>query len=123
MDKEKRNQLRAESDKILMARMGVFQLKNNINGKILLGSSSNPESKMGRIRMELNDGSYFNRSLQEDWRQYGEESFTFELLDRLEPVEGQSLADSALELEVMLELWLEKLQPYGEKGYNRIRGC
>jgi hypothetical protein len=101
--------------------MGVFQVKNNVNGKILLGSGSAPESKMGRIRIELNNNSYFNRSLQEDWLKYGAENFEFTIIDRLEPIEGQSLADSLVELEVMLELWLEKLAPYGEKGYNRIK--
>ena len=121
MDKEKRNQLRSKCDLIQMTRMGVFQIKNNVNGKILLGSGSAPESKMGRIRIELNNNSYFNRSLQEDWLKYGEDNFTFAVIDRLDPIEGQSLADSLVELEVMLELWLEKLGPYGEKGYNRTK--
>jgi len=122
MDKEKRNQLRAESDRIIMNRMGVFQIRNKVNGKILLGASSHPENKMEWIKKDLNQGKYYLRSLQEDWRQYGEKNFAFEVIDRLEPIEGQSMADAALELEVMLELWLEKLQPYGDRGYNRKPG-
>jgi hypothetical protein len=34
----------------------------------------------------------------------------------------QTAADNVKDLKLLEEMWLEKLQPFGEKGYNRRRG-
>ena len=56
--------------------------------------------------------------LLEDWRRYGPDSFSFEILDVL-PESDEPRADPKEELGVLESLWLERLQPYGEAGYNR----
>jgi hypothetical protein len=119
MDKSRRKELVNESARKLSAQMGVYQIKNNANGKIYLGSSSNPDTKLLVRKGELQGGNFFIRELQEDWKKFGEENFSFEVLERLEPKDGQSMADNTEDLQALLELLLEKLQPYGERGYHK----
>jgi len=56
-----------------------------------------------------------------DWNTLGEEQFVFEVLKQLKPAEEPG-RNGWKELEKMEQRWLEKLQPYGERGYNQIPG-
>jgi len=100
--------------------MGIYQIKNLINGKIFLGSSKNLHGKSNSYKFQLNSGLHINRELQEDYSKYGEDNFTFEVLDKLEPRDDPSYNYDD-DLKTLEELWLEKLQPYGEKGYHKIK--
>lgn len=102
---------------------GVFQVKNTVNGKLLLGSSLNLEGALNGHKFTLKIGSHRNKGLQNDWNEYGAESFVFEILETVQVREDPNfnLGD---ELTLLEMIWLEKLQPFGEKGYNlndRIR--
>ena len=59
-----------------------------------------------------------NKALQQDWNAASPNDFTFEVLEYLEPQDKPGY-DYHEDLAVLEELWLEKLQPYGEKGYNK----
>jgi len=98
--------------------MGVLQIKNMVNGKLLIVSCFNLDGKINSHRFQLTRGVHRNPELQKDWNQYGPESFSFEVLDRLEPAEDPA-RDYAEELKTLEEMWLEKLRPYGDSGYNR----
>ncbi len=95
--------------------VGVYQISNLINNKVLIGASMNLEGILNRHKFELKMGSHKNIDLQKDWNEFGEEKFTFEILEEIEQREGLDLTK---ELEFLENLWLEKLQPFGEKGYN-----
>ncbi len=102
---------------------GVFQIQNKVNGKVLLGSSLNLEGALNGHRFTLKIGSHRNKALQEDWNQYGEENFVFEVLETIQ-VKDDPNFNLSDELTLLEMIWLEKLQPVGEKGYNlneRIR--
>ena len=60
---------------------GVFQIKNTANGKVLLGSSLNLEGPLNGHRFMLKIGSHHNKVLQQEWNEYGEEHFVFEILE------------------------------------------
>ncbi|UFS70347.1 metalloregulator ArsR/SmtB family transcription factor [Geomonas sp. RF6] len=101
--------------------MGIYQIRNKVNGKIYVGSSRNLEGTRNSRLFQLRMGKIvFNRELQADVTEYGADSFEFTTVDVLDTGKGagdvpQRLA--ALELE-----WLAKLQPFGERGYNSERG-
>lgn len=97
--------------------MGVFQIRNTKNEKVFVDSSTNIPGKINRYRFALKAGSHKSRSLQAEWNEFGEEAFEFETLEPLEPRDDQNY-DYAADLLVLEDLWLEKLEPYGEKGYN-----
>ena len=98
--------------------MGVYQLKNLANGKILIGSSKNLPARKNRFEMELTYGGFTIKELQKDFEQYGKENFLFEILDKLEPKEDPAY-NYTEDLKTLEELWIEKLQPFNEKGYNK----
>jgi hypothetical protein len=47
----------------------------------------------------------------------GANAFTFEVLDTLTAPPDQPGYDPADDLRVLEALWLERLQPFGERGY------
>jgi len=102
---------------------GIYQVKNLANGKVLLGSSLNLEGPLNRHRFMLKIGSHTNKALQKDWDELGPEKFSFDVLEEVQRKEDPNfnLKD---ELTLLEMVWLEKLQPFGERGYNlneRIR--
>ena len=98
--------------------MGVYAVRNRANGKVLVGSSLNLQGMLNRIRFELATGIHRTYpALQEDWNRHGADSFAFEVLDVLPPQEEPG-TDPKEELRVLESLWLERLRPYGEAGYN-----
>ena len=97
---------------------GVFMVKNTSNGKVLLGSSRNLEGPLNSHRFMLLIGKHENEALQKDWLAFGEDSFVFEILE-IVPESGDPVFNLDDELTLLEEIWLEKLQPFGERGYNK----
>lgn len=101
--------------------MGVYQIRNKANGKIQLLSSLNLDGALNRFQFDLKMGltmGPWKRELKEDLARYGPENLVFEVLDRLKPVE-EPQHDYKEDLKTLEELWLEKLQPYAERGYHK----
>lgn len=94
---------------------GVYQIRNDRNGKIFITSGRNI-SKLKGVKFELNFGNYKNKALQEEWKQYGEEAFVFEILESFK--EDENAVGITRTLKKLERKWIEKLQPFGEKGYN-----
>lgn len=102
---------------------GVFQVKNTVNGKILLGSSLNLEGVFNSHRFKLTSGLHPNRELQKEWNLFGPDAFAFETLELVRETDDPNFNVDD-ELTLLEQIWLEKLQPFGERGYNagsRIR--
>jgi biotin operon repressor len=102
---------------------GIFQVKNNVNGKVLLGSSLNLEGPLNSHKFMLKIGRHRNEALQKEWNEYGPDKFVFEILEIVK-VKDDANFNLSDELTLLEQIWLEKLQPFGERGYNidtRIR--
>ncbi|MFU1795297.1 DUF2087 domain-containing protein [Paenibacillus azoreducens] len=104
--------------------MGVLQIRNKENGKIYVTSGMNLPGVINGQKAKLSSDFHVSPSLQKDWKELGEEAFAFEILEELKP-DPQAANDLSQQkiytekVKKMEEKWLEKLQPYGEKGYNR----
>ena len=96
---------------------GVYQIRNTVNGKAFVGSSVNLPAILNRHRTELRAGGHRNRELQKEWAEFGPDAFEFEVLDTLAPHERADY-DASADLRALEELWLDKLSPFGERGYN-----
>ncbi len=96
---------------------GVFQVKNTENGKVLLGSSLNLDGPLNSHKFMLTIGSHQNKELQKEWNEYGPDKFEFKILEVVKVKEDSSfnLLD---ELTLLEQIWLEKLNPFGKRGYN-----
>ena len=97
--------------------MGVYQIQNLANEKIFVGAALNLPGIINSNKTQLRAGNHPNKRLQAEWNEYGSDRFAFEVLDELSASEGPD-HDYKAELAFLEELWLERLEPYGEKGYN-----
>ena len=97
--------------------MGVFRVRNTADGRSLVGTSVDLPAMLNRQRAQLRLGAHPNRALQKDWNELGAETFEFEILDTLTPPDGPDY-DPSGDLRVLEDLWLEKLSPFDDRGYN-----
>jgi hypothetical protein len=97
--------------------MGVFRVRNLLNGKSLLGASPDLPGMLNRQRFQLAAGGHPDRALQQDWREFGPDAFEFETLDTLAPPKEPG-HDSAADLRELERLWLERLGRPGQPGYR-----
>ncbi len=98
-------------------RAGIFQVKNTANGKILLGSSLNLEGPLNSHKFMLTIGRHRNEELQGEWNEFGAHNFVFEILDVI-TIKDDPDFNLSDELTLLEEIWLEKLRPFHERGYN-----
>ena len=96
---------------------GVFRVRNTATGKSLVGSSANLPGTLNRHRFQLERGSHPSKELQADWNTLGPDAFEFEVLDQLKPSDKPDY-DATEDLQVLKELWIEKLKATGELLYR-----
>lgn len=87
---------------------GVYRVLNTRTGRALVGASPDAPAMLNRQRAQLRMGTHPNRALQGDWEADGPEAFELEVLDLL-PAKDRPDYDPAEELDMLEQLWLEKL--------------
>src|SRR4051794_9668136 len=97
--------------------MGVFQIRNKKDDKVFVDSSLNVPGKINRHIFALKAGLHAAKRLQLAWNELGEDSFEFEVLEDVLPRTDTNY-DYAADVQTLEDLWLEKLQPFGDNGYN-----
>ena len=97
--------------------LGVFLIRNNLTDKVLVAAGLDLHGLINRHKFQLTDGSHANKQLQSDWNEFGPRNFAFEIVDELSPRAGDEI-DYRAEVAFLEKLWLEKLKPFGERGYN-----
>lgn len=115
MDKDRRKELK-EAYKQVKIFMGVYQITNKTNGKVYIDSCPNLKNKWITLQGQLEMGMFANFQLQKDWKELGAGVFTYEVLEKKDASE---VNDRRWELKQMKKPWLEKMQPYGDRGYNK----
>ena len=98
-------------------KMGIFQIRHLPTGRVFVVSARNLQGIMNSHRFQLRFGSHPNKRLQADWKADGPDAFAFEVLDELAPVDALG-KDAGADLADLESLWLDKLEPYGDRGYN-----
>ena len=98
--------------------MGIFRVRNLVNGRSFIGSTANLPAMLNRQRAQLSMGVHANRVLQKEWDELGSKAFEFDVLDELIPPD-QPNYDPTADLQVLEELWLDRISPYDERGYNK----
>jgi len=101
--------------------MGVYQISSKVNGRLFIDSSKNLAGSRTSRMFQLKMGKIvFSPELQKDLIEFGADNFEFsvlEVLPKTEPGENIERLLTALKLK-----WQEKMQPFGERGYNSLRG-
>lgn len=97
--------------------MGIFQIKNLDSGKIFLDWSLNLPGSLNRHLFQLEMGSLRNHELQADFSRLGKQAFELSIVDRLDPTDEPD-RNYTEDLKSLLALWIEKLDPTGDRGYH-----
>lgn len=61
--------------------IGIYKIKNNVNGKFYIGQSIDVEKRWKRHIWELNNCRHENRHLNNSWSKYGQSNFSFQILE------------------------------------------
>lgn len=94
---------------------GVYVIRNTLNNRLLLDASPDLKSIKNRFDFAKATGSCVDMKLQKDWAEHGSEQFVFEVLEELEKGETQSQKEFKADIDVLKEIWAEKLS--GETLY------
>jgi hypothetical protein len=89
--------------KLLKFKMGVYQIRNQVNGKIFIGSSLDLVACWNAQKFQLDFGLHQNSALQADWKTFGSGSFIYEILEELTPSDEKKL-DYRREVKVLEDL-------------------
>ncbi|MEY4563334.1 MAG: hypothetical protein RLZZ618_2611 [Pseudomonadota bacterium] len=103
--------------KLALPPMGVFCIRNLVNGRQFVERSMNLTGSLNRHRMELHAGVHRHRELMTDWRVHGEAQFVFEVLDQVKERPEPDF-NYAQETEDLLARWQAKL-PMGSAASYR----
>jgi hypothetical protein len=96
---------------------GIAVIRNTASGRVLLLAGRDIPALLNRHRAQLRFGAHRNAELQRDWATQGEQAFAVEIVDTLAPKDTPDY-DPGDDLRALEALWLEKLTPFGEMGYN-----
>lgn len=108
MEKNDRKAL-VDSYKNRLLAGGVFLIRNEKNGKVLLQQTPDLRSMQNRFAFsQSTDGCIF-MTLQQDWKEYGGSAFHFEVLEEVKQQEIQTKQEFLEELAMTEEVWREKL--------------
>jgi bifunctional DNA-binding transcriptional regulator/antitoxin component of YhaV-PrlF toxin-antitoxin module len=89
---------------------GIYKITNIENKKVYIGSSINIWDRYKEHRKTLRRNKHHSKHLQKSWNKYGEDSFTFEVIEIVYD------KDNLIERE---QYWMDKYESYNdEKGYN-----
>ena len=97
--------------------MGAFQIKNNINGKIFIGSSLDLKAIWHAQKLQLDIGIHPNSKLQKDWKDYGSENFSYEILEEIKNVEEKDI-NYANEIKILEHFMHEQTRSQSFKRQN-----
>lgn len=88
---------------------GVFRIVNTKTGKYLLASDIDIRGSRNRFNFSVSTGSCVQMKLQKDWDDFGAGAFVFEILEELEKNSEQELNAFREDLNLLEEMWREKL--------------
>jgi group I intron endonuclease len=101
--------------------IGVFQIRNTVNNKIYIESSTNLAAIWNRHQFQLNNGLHPNKMLQKEWNEFGQDNFKYEILSEINQDDNKALDYYRKEAKQLESMFIEDLQPFGDKGYNTVR--
>jgi hypothetical protein len=94
---------------------GVYIIRNTMKNRLLLDAAVDIHGSKSRYEFAIKTGSCVHPKLQNDWLEQKGGQFEFEILDELKKGETQTNTEFKADIELMKEMWLEKLS--GEDLY------
>lgn len=99
--------------------MGVFIIRSKFSNKCYLEATNNFHARFNSTKVKLESNFHPFKELQKDWNEYGEEGFTFEILENLEYDKDEMITDYTDDLALLQMIWEEKLAQQGLEFYKK----
>lgn len=94
---------------------GVCILKNTKNNKVLLDATTDIQGSLNRFQFAKMTDSILYSSAAEDWKTFGKDAFTYEVLEEITKEEVQTHQDFRKEVTLLKEMLQAELL---EQGYT-----
>lgn len=110
MNSERKKQLRQQYKERAVVG-GIYRILNTRNGRFFMAADENMEGAENGFRFSVMTNGFSRpdlRNMTEDWQSFGSEAFVFEQLELLEKKDTQTIREFREDLQVLLELWVEK---------------
>lgn len=91
---------------------GIYKITCAVTKRIYIGSAINLRVRWKDHFSALRRNKHINPHLQRAWNKYGEQTFTFEVLELVLIPELLTARE---------QYWFDKLKPFGRKGFNIAR--
>jgi hypothetical protein len=108
MDKARKKEL-IQQYKQMKPPMGIFIIRSKVNNKCYIQATQDLRGVMNGAIVRLEAGMHPNRELQREWKDFGSDNFTIEILENLEYDKDESKTDYKEELTLLQIIWEEKL--------------
>lgn len=96
--------------------IGIYEIKNKINGNVYIGETFNIERRFEEHKNELLSNIHHNINLQRDFNKYGFSNFNFSVIQEYTDKDKSVITQSRL---IILEdLWMKRYKDNGIKLYN-----
>jgi hypothetical protein len=99
--------------------MGIFIVRSKDNNKCHLETTQNLRAKINGAEVRLEGGFHPNRELQKEWKEFGRENFTIEILENLEYDKDELKTDYTEELDLLQMIWEERLGKENMEFYKK----
>lgn len=87
---------------------GVYSIQCSGNRRVWIKSTLNMAGQQNKFAFSISIHSCPDPGMRKEWIQYGEQSFSFAVLETLQKKETQTEAEFAEDISVLHTLWLEK---------------
>lgn len=118
MDKDRKKELIAQY-KQMKPDMGLLIVRSKVNNKCHIQTAKDFRSGINGLKVRLEGGFHPNRELQKEWKEFGAENFTIEILDKLEYDQDESKTDYSDELALLQSIWEDKLAQDNVEFYKK----
>lgn len=99
---------------MIIKNSGIYMIKNKINGKFYIGSSTNLHNRKNQHWARVRNGSHENKTLLRSFNKHGEDSFEFIIIENV-------IIDDFKYLIKREQWWMDYYQPYQKNGYNQSK--
>lgn len=93
---------------------GVCCIRCSGNQRTFLQATRDIESLKKRFDFAIAIGGCPDPTMRGEWEKYGTESFSFTVLEELKKGENQTDQEFSDDIDVLYEIWLEKIKEGGE---------
>ncbi len=94
---------------------GIYWIKNTITNQVYIGQSTNLKKREKSHFNALKGGYHENSKLQRSYDKYGEENFSFNILESADYIDPDTLSQMEIK-------YIAKFKAYSDKGFNLTPG-